>query len=278
MKYNIFYKNIPNMGDLLNKVMLESLFNIEVNLSTITHSNIIAIGSGLRYTLCYGSYIRQLGHKAWHYFKPNPFYVWGTGFMKYSEGKSAQFVFPHIKFLSLRGKLTKQKVEKILGKEIDVPLGDGGLLAERWIDRNIEKKYRVGIIPHFREQECSALSEMRNTYSDSIIINLKEDPKEVVKQIASCEVVLSSSLHGLIVADSFHIPNLHIKLFDYGEKMYGDGFKFEDYYSSFSLKDKPILMNNKSKWPTVSDIIGMYQIDKMQVEQKKDAIFHSFPR
>lgn len=266
------------MGDLLNKVMLESLFNIEVNLSTINHSNLIAIGSGLRYTICYGSTIRKLGHKAWNYFKPIPFYVWGTGFMRYCEGENASFKFPHIRFLSLRGNLTKQKVEKILGKEIDVPLGDGGLLAERWIGRDIEKKYRVGIIPHFKEQESPVLPELRNTYSDSIIINLRDDPKEVVRQIASCEMVLSSSLHGLIVSDSFHIPNLHIKLYNYGEKMYGDGFKFEDYYSSYSLKDRPILMANRSRWPKESDIKDMYQIDKMQVEQKKDAILGAFPR
>lgn len=164
------------MGDLLNKEMLESLFNIEVNLSTITHSNIIAIGSGLRHTLRHGI-LRQLGYKAWNFFEPNPFYVWGTGFMRYDQGESGQFIFPHMKFLSLRGKLTKQKVEKILGKEIDVPLGDGGLLAERWIGRDIEKKYRVGIIPHFKEQDYTALPEMKDFYSDSIIINLREDPK-----------------------------------------------------------------------------------------------------
>lgn len=278
MKYNIFYKNIPNMGDLLNKVMLESLFDIKVNLSNINHCNLIAIGSGLKNTFCYGDTIHKLRQKAWNYFKPNPLYVWGTGFMNYREGENAQFRFRNMKFLALRGNLTKQKVEKILGKEIDVTLGDGGLLAERWIGNNIIKKYSVGIIPHFREQDSPLLGGLRNAYSDSIIINLRNDPTEVVKQIASCEVIMSSSLHGLIVSDSFHIPNVHIKLYDYGERMYGDGYKFEDYYSSFSKKDEPILISEKKRWPKVTDIKEMYQIEESLVEQKKDALYRVFPK
>ena len=89
---------------------------------------------------------------------------------------------------------------------------------------------------------------------------------------------MSSSLHGLIVSDSFHIPNVHIKLYDYGERMYGDGYKFADYYSSFSKKDEPILISEKNRWPKVTDIKEMYQIEESLVEQKKDALYRVFPQ
>src|SRR5699024_7687362 len=55
--------------------------------------------------------------------------------------------------------------------------------------------------------------------------------EEVVKQICSCEYILSTSLHGLIVAHAYSIPALWLK------KGYidTDGFKFKDYFSSVDI-------------------------------------------
>jgi pyruvyltransferase len=43
-----------------------------------------------------------------------------------------------------------------------------------------------------------------------------------------CKIVLSSSLHGLVLADSFQIPNKRIVL---SNNIIGGDFKFKDYYS-----------------------------------------------
>lgn len=118
---------------------------------------------------------------------------------------------------------------------------------------------------------------MKKRYSDSVIIDLGNKPIDVVKEIASCETILSSSLHGLIVADSFHIPNKHILLYPYGERMLGDGFKFADYYSSYGLKDNPIDVST-TNLPTIQSIIDDYRIEPSVVEKKKDEIFAVFPR
>jgi len=181
------------------------------------------------------------------------------------------------KFLSLRGNLSKYRVERVLGKKLNIPTGDGGLLVDRWIGENPPKKYRLGIIPHYKEKDSPIVSEMKNKYSDSVIIDLGKKPIDVVKEIASCETILSSSLHGLIVADSFHIPNKHILLYPYGERMLGDGFKFADYYSSYGLKDNCLDVNT-SNWPTIQSIIEDYCIEPSVVEKKKDEIFSVFPR
>lgn len=47
MVYKIMYPPIPNMGDLLNKDMLEELFNIKVVRKDLKSCNLIAIGSAL---------------------------------------------------------------------------------------------------------------------------------------------------------------------------------------------------------------------------------------
>lgn len=47
----------------------------------------------------------------------------------------------------------------------------------------------------------------------------------------ACKYIISSSLHGLICADSICIPNRWIKL----SELLGSDFKFHDYYSVFDI-------------------------------------------
>jgi len=277
MEYRIYYPQKPNMGDLLNKDMLESLFQIKVQRVNYNESNLIAIGSSLSLAL-YSSKLKvRIKQRIIRIFKNDPFYIWGTGFISYNAHEDNKFRFRNIRVLSLRGNLSKNRVERILGKKLSIPTGDGGLLVDRWVGENPPKKYRIGIIPHFKEKDSPIVSEMKKRYSDSVIIDLGNKPIDVVKEIASCETILSSSLHGLIVADSFHIPNKHILLYPYGERMLGDGFKFADYYSSYGLKDNPIDVST-TNLPTIQSIIDDYCIEPSVVEKKKDEIFAVFPR
>ena len=282
MEYRICFPQIPNMGDLLNKDMLEPLFHIKIQRVERHDSNISAIGSSLLpalrsralYSINLKKRIKQGVIKT---FNIDPLYIWGTGFMNYKTQEDNIIQLRNTKFLSLRGNLSKCRVERVIGKKLNIPTGDGGLLVDRWIGKIPPKKYRIGIIPHYKEKESPIVSEMRNKYSDSVIIDLGKKPIDVVKEIASCETILSSSLHGLIVADSFHIPNKHILLYPYGERMLGDGFKFADYYSSYGLKDNCLDVNT-SNWPTIQSIIEDYCIEPSVVEKKKDEIFSVFPR
>lgn len=274
--YKIYYPEIPNMGDLLNKDMLEAVFNIQVQNSGIYHANLTAIGSGMSDNLFSKNkklYMKQLLYRP---FMNKEHHFWGTGFLSYPNGKDNSFLFQKNIIHSLRGEMTKRRVEEILGKELDIPLGDGGLLAERWVKEPVAKKNRIGIIPHFREKDHPIIMEMLGHYPDSLVIDLGEAPLEVVKKIASCETVISSSLHGLIIADSFHIPNVHMTLYPYGERIVGDGYKFADYYSAFGLKDNYVDAT-KRVWPTCEEIRKGYEISPDEVEIKKQQIFDAFP-
>ena len=275
MEYRISYPTVSNMGDLLNKDMLEAVFGINVKKASTNNCNMVAIGSHLNSLLNSPGLKISPKQKIIRRFKK--VYVWGTGFINYSSF-DAPFSFHNVEILSLRGKLTLSRVEKILGRSLDIPLGDGGLLASKWIGYGQEKKHRVGIIPHYKEKDSPLLREMLDFYDDSFLVDLGKEPIDVVREIASCEVVLSSSLHGLIIADSFHIPNAHILLYPFGEKMLGDGYKFSDYYSAFDLLDKPVDCSDRRKWPLVTDIIDSYAVDRSRVELAKSQIYEVFPR
>lgn len=272
--YKTHFPEIPNMGDLLNRDMLEELFGISIQNVSIHRCNMIAIGSGLGGTLFSNDPTRRIKQMLAFPFT-RTLHVWGTGFLSYNTHSDNTFAFKEIQIHSLRGKLTQARVEKILGKEIEVPLGDGGLLAERWLGEYPSKKYRVGIIPHYKEKDCPEVGRLLHHYNDSTIIDLGEKPKDVVQKIAECEVIISSSLHGLIVADSFHIPNVHVKFGEVEKKM-GDGYKFDDYYSSFGVRDDPFLIQ-RGEMPSLYDVENTYRISSDDVESHKDAIYKAFP-
>lgn len=63
------------------------------------------------------------------------------------------------------------------------------------------------------------------------MIDVCDNPIKVLRQISECEVILSSAMHGLITADSLNIPNQWIRLSD---KLTGQNYKFEDYYSVYN--------------------------------------------
>jgi hypothetical protein len=273
MAYNVVYPEIPNMGDLLNKNMLEDVFGISVNHSTLRNCNLIAIGSTLDQIMYSTDTTQRIKQKIQYAFS-NHVHIWGTGFIRGNPAKDTKPIYSDITVHAARGELTRKRLEKVLDCKLNVPTGDGGLLAEKWIGGFPEKKFKVGIIPHFKEQEHPAVKKLLESYDGTVLINLRDDPKSVVKQIGECELVISSSLHGMIVADSFHIPNIHITL---NNGMFGDGNKYNDYLSAFGITHTPFDCSN-CDIPTIEYIKNNYKISSEAVEMKKQQLFDCFPK
>lgn len=273
MSYLVMYPQIPNMGDLLNKDMLEELFDIRVTRATLKNCNLIAIGSALDHTLYAPELYYRTRQKLIRTLNPEV-NVWSSGFIRREPPHHPAMFYKRVNVFALRGALTRARMEKLLDRTLDVPLGDGGLLAQNWIGGYPGKKHPVGIIPHFKEQEHPTVQKLLNAYEGAVLIDLTAPPKQVVENIAQCELVISSSLHGLIVADSFHIPNLHITL---DNAMFGDGNKFEDYYSAFGLEDKPFDCAG-GELPALDEVRRRYRISADEVEEKKSGLLASFPK
>jgi hypothetical protein len=106
-----------------------------------------------------------------------------------------------------------------------------------------------------------------------VLLDLRNDPIKVLKQIAECETIISSSLHGLIAADALDIPNKRIKLSNHGHNFDVD-FKFDDYYSIFDCENPEYidLLDSDEEKPsydllTPDAIVNDYKIDFNQVVQ-----------
>lgn len=153
--------------------------------------------------------------------------VWGTGFISY---KSIPKYKPR-KIYAVRGPLTRNK---FLKHDIDCPevFGDPALLLPRYLDVNVPKIKEVGFVPHFREANLPILLSLKKLPFVEVI-SIKSSIIDFIRAIKSCKRVVTSSLHALIVCDTFEIPSLWVSL---SSNVLGDGFKFHDYYSSIGYE------------------------------------------
>ncbi|CAM3634902.1 polysaccharide pyruvyl transferase family protein [Isoptericola cucumis] len=204
-----------NFGDELSAPLLERLTGRRVRWSPLPDADLVAAGSIL-------THIRE---------KPARYpEFWGTGFLWPYEDPIPAEVRPR----AVRGRLTAGHFPAELRSTL--ALGDPGILAHLFLDGPVRKKYAVGIVPHFRDAQHPLVREL-STRSDVRIIDIGWTPEEVTREIASCDVVLSSSLHGLIVSDSVGVPSIHLRLNEsVGGPVQGPVhglFKYRDYYSAF---------------------------------------------
>ena len=175
--------------------------------------------------------------------------------------------FRKAKIWAVRGELTRQRI----GAPKDVVLGDPGLLASRLLKRKQSKRYTLGIIPHFNDKKDPRIAKIKRKYeNDVLVIDVIRQPLTVFEDIDQCEFILSSSLHGIIFADSFGIPNSWIYLSD---KVYGEGFKFYDYCSAIGTSLKPLYLDGNE---SLSELLKYPRQQPAAIEEVKERLDNTF--
>ena len=214
MKENVnivYYSKEYNFGDQISPFIVDKLLSsnyyLEHNLRQRDHPrNIIAVGS----------YI-QKAHPHTH--------IWGSGL----PTKNSPFQEKITNVQAVRGPLTRNV---LMSKGINVPevYGDPALLMPELYKPTIIQDLhdKVVVIPHKSNYAKYKENEEAIDSSKFHLVSPKQDWKNIINCIASCKAVLSESLHGLICADAYNIPNLW--LYEYGLN-YGK-FKFRDYFMS----------------------------------------------
>jgi hypothetical protein len=94
----------------------------------------------------------------------------------------------------------------------------------------VPKRFAVGLIPHYIDASLPIVQQAARLEGWTVIdINQADTPEKFVRELLACDLILSSSLHGIVVADSYGVPAHHVVL---SNKVCGGGFKFRDYYAS----------------------------------------------
>ena len=132
-----------------------------------------------------------------------------------------------MRFISVRGPLTRFQIK---GADVPKNYGDPALLLPLMYFPKIEKKKKTGIIPHYVDKKY---------FTKDQIIDIEQDYKTFVDQILECDEIISSSLHGIIIAEAYGIKTKWIM---YSDKIEGGEFKYQDYFLGTG---RPIQQQNK---------------------------------
>lgn len=253
------FRLIINTGYmLLYKKSDEIVLNVSMTLfcNKISHSN---IGDDINYYL-----IKELSHKRilnyWDFFtlrsQPNfmvigsiidwmtnkDSIIWGSGVRNPDNPLPA---IPH-KVLAVRGPLTRKYLVS-QGVECPEIYGDPALLLPKFYSPPIvDKKYSIGIILHKNDLGNSVIEEFIEREKKKVRqIDIKhyDDWRHVINEIVECEMIISSSLHGLILSDAYNIPNVWIK---FSDETFDGSFKYLDYFASVKRAvDKPLVVQSR---------------------------------
>ena len=267
----VTYPDLYNAGDLLNKSLVEKLSGKNVVRSKVYNADMMAIGGAL-FGIQYSGGTRGMLQKGLGLVYGNkPLYVWDAGF--WLPHNPNGLYRNRLIVRALRGEKTREKLSGLTGRRYDdAVLADGGLLVDLRLPRKVEKKYKIGVVPHF-SQKREKLFLRTEDDPDYHFIDIQNTPERAAEEIASCEAIVSSSLHGLIFADSLHIPSMRVT----GESPLRDGnFKFEDYYSAYGITDQP--WKSVDRLPGFNEIVDGCRMDWARVEEKKEALLACFPR
>ncbi len=174
---SLFWWNlVTNWGDQLSPLLLNRFSHVDAVWTPVDSAEVVCVGSLL------GNLVK-------------PDYagvVLGSGKL-FEDG----MVPPKAQILALRGPLTARGVKG------DFALGDPGLLADELVTIE-DKLYNLGVVPHWSDHQLA--KDPRFLKYDPIIIRFDDDPLSIIRKIGACRKIVSSSLHGLILADAFNIP------------------------------------------------------------------------
>jgi pyruvyltransferase len=236
-----WYKGRSNFGDYLNRDLVGNLSKVDIDWVPTNYNE--------NYFMVIGSVLQLATDKS---------IVWGSGLI---DDRRLP-IKPPKKILAVRGPLTRSRLQKSGIKCPDV-YGDPALIMPEVYHPKIEKVYDLGIIPHYADKSNRFFFQQFN--SNVKIIDVEQlDFQQFINEVLSCRKIISSSLHGIIIADAYDVPVLRA---EFSNKIFGGDFKFNDYFLSIDREiQKSILIDEKT---TIDEILRLNFIYKKHIDISK---------
>ena len=251
------YDIVPrNWGDELNKFLLEFITHKKFYFVPFTSSYL----KHVKHYVLIGSILT--------FYNLNKSIVYGSGIIDPAEEIEG---IPE-KVISVRGPKTR---EILLKSGIDCPevYGDPALLLPLFYKpKTGPGKGKIIVIPHIQTTVKEVKEACEGIISDYNILSLFNYKRwtDIIDTICSAKFVVSESLHGLIVAEAYGIPNVWVEFKDHPE--YWD-FKYHDFFSSIKRTRKKIKLQEKPGYEAIQSQIN----DWKKGEIPYDEMLSHFP-
>lgn len=201
-----YWRGRPNFGDLLGPLLLAHFADLTTTWAPVAEAQVVSVGSLLH----------QL---------PTNWRGVVAGSGKLRETTDLRLMEATI--LGVRGPLTAVRLAH--GRR-DVALGDPAILANELVSPL--KEHRLGLVPHWSDTDLEHRPEFAPF--SPLVIRPDGDPLAVLAAIGSCRKIVSSSLHGIIVADAFGIPRRVEMTPRFAQE--GGDFKFRDHNAGVGVR------------------------------------------
>ncbi len=248
------YNNNPyNLGDELGKVVIDWMLRKREGLSrdmwVKEKKFFLSIGSGILMSYQDATF-------------------WGTGVESERCYNSYRkyFRFFHTKYFrkldirAIRGPLSREIVMKLGHKCPDV-YGDPAILMPMIYMPQSKKEHKYGIIPQFVTE-----TSVREQFPNEFIISMNTDDYEsVINKIVSCKKIITSSLHGIILAEAYGVPAVW-----YRGLIKDVDFKYKDYYYSTGRQNIPIITS-------IEEALSTEPLPIPDFAQLQQGLMQSFP-
>lgn len=203
-----------NYGDLLGKYLVEKISNKKVVWVKPSRFSVLNFFRPIYVTV--GSILTHVNQHC---------IVWGSGII------SKQYPIKKARFLAVRGPQSRKHLLE-LGYSVPEVYGDPALLLPKYYRPKIDQTFPIGIVPHYND-----FKRVRELYANEPSVRLIDlmtnDIETTTNEILKCKRIVSSSLHGIIVAHAYGIPAVWQK---FSDDVFGDDIKYQDYFESVGIK------------------------------------------
>lgn len=197
--------------------------------------------------------------------KPFDAVIWGSGLHTLL---STEVVFAHRRIVkydvrAVRGPITKYILEKNGYQCKNSACGDPVVLMPNiYAPSSLKKKYNYSIIRHVNT--ISSHSKESEIHEISVET---ADYKSFIDEVVASELVISSSLHGIIIAEAYGIPAIFLN--ENGERN-SELLKYYDWY--YSTKRYSVIMAR-----SLEEALSFRPMEIPNLDQMRTQLLASFP-
>lgn len=190
--------------------------------------------------------------------------ILGSGFIQ--DGPIVSF--PNAHFYGVRGKISRNRIEDSNVRII----GDPGILVSDIYEYDKKSVYKLGIVPNYIDKQEEIIHDWNDRYPDNVkLVDPEQNPRRVIREISKCDLIVSSSLHGIVSAHSLGIPAARTSI---SGNVKGGRYKFKDYFSIYDTTLNEVDLQHSK---TISSLKGNFWVPKRnRTENVKTRIRNCF--
>lgn len=242
-----WWTHAPNFGDLLAPWLVRKITGRDISFGARNEPNYVVIGSILAHA-------------------DKDSIVWGAGCF---GTEPPSHINKEATYLAVRGPLSRNKLA-VNGIQCPRVYGDPALLVPDFHRPAIQPEHEVGLVLRWSEHKWNSQFEVEGVKK---IYLGSDDIEETLDAMLSCRRIVSSSLHGLILADAYGIPNAWLGT----ESPTGKEFKYWDYLISVNKIRAPKELNLLASGMTLERILEELNFDGRPIDIDLDLLRAACP-